>query len=92
MIGTSTAAQYLLIPLVIYSALRWIAPSVVSAPGPLNTIPGPAAASWVLGNLGQLFSAKGIPFHELIVDIYGGMVKVYGFFGVRMTTSTPRFT
>jgi hypothetical protein len=36
------------------------------------------------GNLGQLFTAKGLPFHQELVDLYGGMVKVYGFFGVSM--------
>lgn len=50
-----------------------------------------------LGNLGQLFNAKGLPFHQALVEQYGGMVKVshhgrmntthlicaqvYGFFG-----------
>ncbi|PPQ83855.1 hypothetical protein CVT25_000911 [Psilocybe cyanescens] len=34
-----------------------------------------------IGNLGQLFNAKGLPFHQSLVDMYGGMVKVYGFFG-----------
>lgn len=34
-----------------------------------------------MGNLGQLFNAKGLPFHQQIVDEYGGMVKVHGFFG-----------
>jgi len=35
-----------------------------------------------LGNLGQLFNTKGLPFHEDMAEMFGGMVKVYGFFGV----------
>lgn len=35
-----------------------------------------------VGNLGQLFNAKGLPFHLELVERFGGMVKVYGFFGV----------
>jgi hypothetical protein len=43
-----------------------------------------ASLNWyILGNLGQLFNAKGLPFHQQLADRYGGMVKVYGFFGVR---------
>ncbi len=34
------------------------------------------------GNLGQLFNPKGLRFHQNLVDTYGGMVKIYGFFGV----------
>ncbi|TFK38830.1 cytochrome P450 [Crucibulum laeve] len=44
-------------------------------------LPGPPSQSWVKGNLGQLFNAKGLPFHQELSDLYGGMVKVYGFFG-----------
>ncbi|KAF9065024.1 cytochrome P450 [Rhodocollybia butyracea] len=52
-------------------------------------LPGPASKSWFkefakpmfAGNLGQLFNAKGLPFHQFLVDSFGGMVKVYGFFG-----------
>ncbi|KAJ4489794.1 cytochrome P450 [Lentinula lateritia] len=44
-------------------------------------IPGPTSQSWFKGNLGQLFNAKGLPFHQQLVDRFGGMVKVYGFFG-----------
>ncbi|KAJ7078782.1 cytochrome P450 [Mycena epipterygia] len=51
------------------------------APSPFRNIPGPASQSWFTGNLGQLFNAKGLPFHHDLVDQYGGMVKVYGFFG-----------
>lgn len=36
-----------------------------------------------LGNLGQLFNSKGLPFHLELVERFGGMVKVKGFFGVR---------
>ncbi|KAF8959860.1 cytochrome P450 [Flammula alnicola] len=46
-----------------------------------HDLPGPPSNSWVMGNLGQLFNAKGLPFHQSLVDLYGGMVRVYGFFG-----------
>ncbi|KAH9487411.1 Cytochrome P450 monooxygenase 91 [Psilocybe cubensis] len=48
---------------------------------PFNALPGPKPVSWIMGNLGQLFNAKGLPFHQSLVDMYGGMVRVYGFFG-----------
>jgi len=41
--------------------------------------------SCVPGNLGQLFNSKGLPFHQELVDRFGGMVKVYGFFGVGLS-------
>ncbi|KAF7760629.1 hypothetical protein Agabi119p4_10038 [Agaricus bisporus var. burnettii] len=44
----------------------------------LRDIPGPPPESWVKG---QLFNAKGLEFHQNLVERYGGMVKVYGFFG-----------
>ncbi|KAJ3727199.1 cytochrome P450 [Lentinula guzmanii] len=44
-------------------------------------IPGPQPQSWFKGNLGQLFNAKGLRFHQRLVDRFGGMVKIYGFFG-----------
>jgi hypothetical protein len=37
---------------------------------------------WRSGNLAQVFNPKGLEFHQNLVDFYGGMVKVYGFFGV----------
>ncbi|KAG7440063.1 cytochrome P450 [Guyanagaster necrorhizus] len=48
---------------------------------PFQHINGPPAVSWFMGNLSQLFNAKGLPFHQKIVDEYGGMIKVHGFFG-----------
>ncbi|KAF7369849.1 hypothetical protein MSAN_00613900 [Mycena sanguinolenta] len=43
------------------------------------------------GNLGQLFNAKGLPFHHDLVERYGGMIKVYGFFGdEQLYISDPR--
>ncbi|KAK1219541.1 hypothetical protein PQX77_017729 [Marasmius sp. AFHP31] len=54
-------------------------------------IPGPPSTSWWKGNLGQLFNAKGLPFHQNLVDCYGGMVKVHGFFGdEQLYVSDPR--
>ncbi|KAF8656004.1 hypothetical protein AX16_002824 [Volvariella volvacea WC 439] len=58
---------------------------------PFQGIPGPEPQSWFKGNLGQLFNAKGLPFHQSLVDDYGGMVKVYGFFGdEQLYISDPR--
>ncbi|KAJ6540824.1 cytochrome P450 [Mycena vulgaris] len=64
----------------LFRILRWLLKPYYS-PSPLRDIPGPASQSWFKGNLGQLFNAKGLPFHQNLVDQYGGMVKVYGFFG-----------
>ncbi|KAL0061332.1 hypothetical protein AAF712_011849 [Marasmius tenuissimus] len=56
-----------------------------------RNIPGPPSTSWWKGNLGQLFNAKGLPFHQNLVDCYGGMVKVHGFFGdEQLYVSDPR--
>ncbi|KAJ7358445.1 cytochrome P450 [Mycena albidolilacea] len=62
------------------------------SPSPLRHLPGPPSQSWfAAGNLGQLFTAKGLPFHQELVDLYGGMVKVYGFFGdEQLYVSDPR--
>ncbi|KIY67079.1 cytochrome P450 [Cylindrobasidium torrendii FP15055 ss-10] len=48
---------------------------------PFAHIPGPPAQSWFMGNLSQVFTPKGLPFHQHLVDEYGGMVKIHGFFG-----------
>ncbi|KAF6742238.1 cytochrome P450 [Ephemerocybe angulata] len=66
--------------LAFYQLSRWLYRSMVFSP-PFISIPGPKPASWFSGNLGQLFNAKGLPFHQHLSDFYGGMVKVYGFFG-----------
>ncbi|ESK88070.1 cytochrome p450 [Moniliophthora roreri MCA 2997] len=58
----------------------WVAKPFIFT-SPLSHLPGPPPQSWFKGNLGQLFNAKGLPFHQSLVDDYGGMVKVYGFFG-----------
>ncbi|KAF8999694.1 cytochrome P450 [Cyathus striatus] len=69
---------------------KWLAKPYIF-PSPLRNIPGPAPKSWFMGNLGQLFNAKGLPFHQEIVDRYGGMAKVYGFFGdEQLYISDPR--
>ncbi|KDQ55381.1 hypothetical protein JAAARDRAFT_134081 [Jaapia argillacea MUCL 33604] len=58
---------------------------------PLRNIPGPPPQSWFKGNLGQLFNSKGLKFHHDIVEGYGGVVKVYGFFGdEQLYISDPR--
>ncbi|TFK47420.1 cytochrome P450 [Heliocybe sulcata] len=48
---------------------------------PLQYLPGPRPESWFTGNLGQLFNSKGLRYHHDLVQRYGGVVKVYGFFG-----------
>ncbi|KAK7024692.1 cytochrome P450 [Favolaschia claudopus] len=52
---------------------------------PLRNLPGPPRKSWFTGNLSQLFNAKGLAFHQHLVAVYGGMVKVHGFFGVSIS-------
>ncbi|KAJ8488872.1 hypothetical protein ONZ45_g13796 [Pleurotus djamor] len=54
-------------------------------------VPGPQPQSWITGNLGQLFTSKGLPFHQHIPDCYGGVARVYGFFGdEQLYISDPR--
>ncbi|KAF5371664.1 hypothetical protein D9758_003587 [Tetrapyrgos nigripes] len=65
----------------LYRFLRWLTKPLWYV-SPFQDIPGPAPSSWFMGNLGQLFTAKGLPFHQQLADRYGGMVKVYGFFGI----------
>jgi cytochrome P450 len=44
-----------------------------------------------MGNLRQLFNAKGMPFHEMLVNEYGGVAKIHGFFGdQQLYVSDPR--
>ncbi|KAL0575693.1 hypothetical protein V5O48_006281 [Marasmius crinis-equi] len=58
---------------------------------PFHHLPGPPPQSWLKGNLGQLFNAKGLPFHQSLVDDYGGVVRVHGFFGdEQLYVSDPR--
>ncbi|CAA7269679.1 unnamed protein product [Cyclocybe aegerita] len=63
-----------------WRTVKWIGFPLIFGT-PFRDIPGPVSTSWAMGNLGQLFNAKGLPFHQSLVDMYGGMVKVYGFFG-----------
>ncbi|KAJ7026620.1 cytochrome P450 [Mycena alexandri] len=65
---------------VLFRVLKWSL-KPWSSPSPLRYIPGPAPESWFKGNLGQLFNAKGLPFHLGLGELYGGMAKVHGFFG-----------
>ncbi|KIY50941.1 cytochrome P450 [Fistulina hepatica ATCC 64428] len=46
-----------------------------------SSIRGPPSPSWPTGHLRLLFNAKGLPFHLSLGEIYGGVVKVFGFFG-----------
>jgi cytochrome P450 len=60
-------------------------------PSLLRGIPGPPSQSWFMGNLRQLFNAKGMPFHEMLVNEYGGVAKIHGFFGdQQLYVSDPR--
>ncbi|TFK23745.1 cytochrome P450 [Coprinopsis marcescibilis] len=73
---------YLLVRLVLLKAF-W--------KSPFSDVSGPKPQSWVMGNLKQLFSPKGLPFHLEIVERYGGIAKVYGFFGdEQLYVSDPR--
>ncbi|KAJ6548742.1 cytochrome P450 [Mycena capillaripes] len=80
----------ILIYYTLFRILKWLFKPFYS-PSPLRYIPGPPSQSWFKGNLGQLFNAKGMPFHKELVDLYGGMVKVHGFFGdEQLYISDPR--
>ncbi|RDB27404.1 hypothetical protein Hypma_004362 [Hypsizygus marmoreus] len=73
-----------------YRIARWLFKSMFFR-SPFHDIPGPRSESWFKGNLGQLFNAKGLPFHQGLVDRFGGMVRVYGFFGdEQLYISDPR--
>ncbi|KAF7341554.1 hypothetical protein MSAN_02052100 [Mycena sanguinolenta] len=77
----------------LFRILGWLSKPLYS-PSLLRDIPGPRPQSWFTGasgNLGQLFNAKGLPFHHDLVERYGGMIKVYGFFGdEQLYISDPR--
>ncbi|TFK64221.1 cytochrome P450 [Pluteus cervinus] len=84
-VALGTPLMYLVLIISKSLLLRQIVPSA------FRHIPGPPSQSWVKGNLGQLFNPKGLPFHQRLVDAYGGMVKVYGFFGdEQLYISDPR--
>jgi len=75
-------ALYLIIAAlcVVYAAFKaFVHPRL--HPSSLSNLPGPSSVSWFMGNLGQLFNRKGLSFHHGLVERFGGMVKVYGFFG-----------
>ncbi|KAF5347595.1 hypothetical protein D9756_010703 [Leucocoprinus leucothites] len=75
---------------VVVKVIKWIWTSFF-ARSSLRRIPGPPSQSWIKGNLGQLFNPKGLDFHQDLVDTYGGMVKVHGFFGdEQLYISDPR--
>ncbi|KAF9527856.1 cytochrome P450 [Crepidotus variabilis] len=73
-----------------FLAIKWLL-KIFASRSPLSDLPGPAPHSWLSGNLGQLFNSKGMPFHLSLADTYGGVVKVYGFFGdEQLYVSDPR--
>ncbi|KAJ3758339.1 cytochrome P450 [Lentinula raphanica] len=63
----------------VYRFFRWLLSPLLFPRFP--NIPGPPSQSWFKGNLGQLFNAKGLRFHQRLIDQFGGMVKIRGFFG-----------
>ncbi|KAG6856810.1 hypothetical protein H0H87_000509 [Tephrocybe sp. NHM501043] len=74
----------------LYHIGRWLF-NVLFVTSPFQHIHGPPRESWFKGNLGQLFNAKGLPFHQELVERFGGMVKVHGFFGdEQLYVSDPR--
>ncbi|KAI0039884.1 hypothetical protein FA95DRAFT_968067 [Auriscalpium vulgare] len=50
---------------------------------PLRTIPGPPRASFVEGNLGQMYNPQAKAFHRHLTKTYGDIIKVNGLLGVR---------
>ncbi|KAJ7617102.1 cytochrome P450 [Roridomyces roridus] len=87
----NTPRNWLYLLVLCYALSRLLRRSYTRARSPLRDIPGPPAESWFTGNLGQLFTAKGLPFHHSLVSQYGGLVKVHGFFGdEQLYISDPR--
>ncbi|KAG5719279.1 Cytochrome P450 4F12 [Termitomyces sp. T112] len=73
-----------------YRIGRWVF-ELFFVESPFKYIHGPPSESWFKGNLGQLFNSKGLPFHQELVERFGGMVKVHGFFGdEQLYVSDPR--
>ena len=49
----------------------------------ISSLPGPPPLSPLTGNLTQLFDPKGLSFHLMLSEVYGGgggVVRVWGFF------------
>ncbi|KAF8883812.1 cytochrome P450 [Infundibulicybe gibba] len=89
----STFATMVLDIIILYPCYRiisWLFKPLLFV-SPFEGLPGPRSVSWFKGNLGQLFNPKGLAFHQALVDRFGGMVKVYGFFGdEQLYISDPR--
>ncbi|KAJ7596328.1 cytochrome P450 [Mycena floridula] len=81
-ISTFTVSTAWLLDIAIYYTLfrfaKWL---LTGESGPFKELPGPPSPSWFTGNLGQLFNAKGLPFHLSLSEQFGGVVRVHGFFG-----------
>ncbi|KAF5313131.1 hypothetical protein D9619_003761 [Psilocybe cf. subviscida] len=73
---TSVAAVFVALYAISRLFSRLVAPR-----SQIRDLPGPPPQSWATGNLRQLFNAKGLRFHQSLTDVYGGIVKIYGFFG-----------
>ncbi|KAF8148629.1 hypothetical protein B0H34DRAFT_204894 [Crassisporium funariophilum] len=53
---------------------------------------GSPSTSWIEGKLGQLFNAKALPFHESLVEGFGGIINILDFCGINtfgMTCKLP---
>jgi len=48
---------------------------------PLHDLPGPSRVSLISGNLSQVYSPDGIPWHHAMVKKYGRAFKIHGLFG-----------
>ncbi|KAF8798335.1 cytochrome P450 [Phlegmacium glaucopus] len=47
----------------------------------LDNVPGPSPSSFWTGSLSDLYNPKAWDFHKKIVETYGGVIRVKGFFG-----------
>ncbi|EIN05390.1 cytochrome P450 [Punctularia strigosozonata HHB-11173 SS5] len=57
----------------------------------IKYLPGPPAQSFMTGNLKQLFSFEGLPFHHMLASKYGGVAQINALFGdQQLYISDPR--
>ncbi|KAI0046935.1 cytochrome P450 [Auriscalpium vulgare] len=58
---------------------------------PLRAIPGPPRASFVEGNLGQMYNPQAKAFHRHLTKTYGDIIKVNGLLGdIQIQVADPR--
>ncbi|PIL34325.1 cytochrome P450 [Ganoderma sinense ZZ0214-1] len=68
--------------LFLYFAWRLVRNYVVNSP--FDKIPGPPRGSIISGSMYQLFNHNSWPFVDDLVQTYGPLSRIHGFFGMRM--------